>query len=197
MPRQDNVNAFVVNEGADVSKTNPLPTQDQSLKNFASTDGFETIDHTHKEIHDGNYYTISKLFTSVADNGFADLRIKSTTKKFHGTVNVNVGGKCYVSLYKGSTYVGDGTAVTPINNNFNSTNVVNATAFHTPNTPTTGTLVVNTLLGGVSDGKPLTGVSSSRVEYISKPTEDVLVRVQNKSGGAIDISIVIEGYETI
>ena len=158
-------------------------------------DCYKVIDIVHEHIHEGNHFVVSKLFTSVANDANADLRILAGAKKNHIIATVSAEGKAYSYLYSGTAYSGNGTAVTVHNNNLANANTTSSTAYHTPTVGTLGTAKREMLINGGIGGQTVSGVHSGRIEWIQSTSTDLLFRVTNKAGTAKDISINLEFYE--
>lgn len=93
----------------------------------------EIIDHTHAEIHEGNYNTANHFFQAVANNSYADLHmLTGSTKIIHLVAVIQSEAKSYVNFYRGSTYSNIGTSVTIFNNNENSTNTAQPNVYYIP-----------------------------------------------------------------
>lgn len=158
----------------------------------------EIIDHTHAEIHEGNYYTANHFFQAVANNGYADLHmITGSTKIIHLVAVIQSEAKSYVNFYRGTTYTNNGTSVTIFNNNENSTNTAQPDVYYTPTVSATGVLLFQDFVVASTGQNPLGGRLSSRNEWILKPDTDYLVRVQNVGGSGVtsDITLSFDFYE--
>jgi hypothetical protein len=155
----------------------------------------DSIDFAHAKIHQGVSYTITKLLKNVANNAYADLHIITGDEQTHLTIVAQAEGKCYTLLYRGTTYSNTGTAVTVYNCDDSSANTTASTVKYAPTITLVGTLLYEDFIpGGV--GKNIFGADlESRHEYILRTFTDYLVRVQNASTVAIDISITFNYYE--
>lgn len=149
------------------------------------------------KIGQGNFYTASKIFSAVANDGYALMRIKAgATKKPHVIANIMTTGKCYIKTYSGTTYTANGTEITPYNRNTTSSNVAEAKIYHTPTINVLGTARAEELVGsGTNPASQVGAVSSINSKTILANNGDILIQVQNKSGAAVDIGIVINFYE--
>lgn len=174
--------------------------QQRWLKSIKSSDGdFYTgvIDLVQNKVHEGNVFIVSKIFTSVANDGYADLRIKTgANKDAHAEIFISTEGKAYAYSYSGTTYTVDGTQLTAINRNSNFTGGNETIAYHTPTINVLGTQRFEQMMGGgVGVGNQLAGSLSERLETVHKVNSDILIRVQNKAGTAKDISMYVVWYE--
>lgn len=152
----------------------------------ALTNHLIVISHFHEEIHDGNHYNVSHLFTAVADDGFALLRITTgSTMELHFTFEVDSESKILIDVLEGTTYSGDGTAVTAFNNRRSSANTTDATIRHTPTIDAAGT-IIDQHMAGAAGGTPaataIGGVGGNQNEWVFKIDAEYLIRVQNKDG---------------
>jgi len=154
------------------------------------------IDTAHKETHEGEHYTVSHRWATLADDGMAYLRlVPHSTKDMHLIFEVKGESKCYIDLLEGTTYSGDGTVVTPYNNDRGSSNTAVGKCYHTPTVDAAGTVIYSSLLGAAGQ-QGEGGEGGSRVEWILKAGTDYLIRVQNKHGTAAkDFSIEGHFYE--
>jgi len=90
----------------------------------STTNAINTIDHAHQEVHEGNHYSLSGFIE--IDTGVVH-RIKMVTPDskewMHLTFNISSSGVCSSTLDEGAAGgMADGSPVTPINNNRNSSN---------------------------------------------------------------------------
>lgn len=155
---------------------------------------YEEVDTVHQAIHERGMYAISKLFTAVANDGFADIHIiPPVGYEAHMRISVSTEAKAYIKTYVGTTYTAAGTAYTPFNR-ATDTDATPLTAFFTTTPLVLGTLRGDELVGSGFAGTAVGGNSSSNFESIIAPSTDFLIRVQNKGGAAKDISIDINFY---
>jgi hypothetical protein len=154
------------------------------------------IDFAHAKIHEGVAYSVSQLFTAVTNGSFADMHIKTgTTKETHMLVGVSAEGKGYITLYRGTTYSSLGTTLSVHNCNEFSSNTTAAHVYSAPVTTTMGTVLYQDLIPAGTSSKTVGGVSNLRAERILNTSTDYLLRVENKSTTAGDISIEFNYYE--
>lgn len=144
-------------------------------------------------IHQGNVYTISKTWLSVADDSSAMLRVKSNGSQLHFEIYTATEGKAYLMTYAGTTYSDTGTVYTPFNRLIGSTNTSSAIITYDPTVSNLGSLRGDDLLGAT--GATKAGGSTSQIESVLMPNKEFLLRVQNKSGQAKDINIIINYIE--
>jgi len=90
----------------------------------ASTNTLQTIEYPHHEIHSGSHYYVEG-HTTLANEGtyFVKLVTPNTAKWSHFTWEISSTGLLTTTFDEGATGgMADGSAVTPINNNRNSSN---------------------------------------------------------------------------
>ena len=162
--------------------------------------GMVNIGQNHREIHEGEFYEFGHTFIDVADAATIRLRFLTGAKNFHYGIEVMSEGKAFAAIRKGTTYTGDGTEITPINNNDASSETALLTVFHTPTVNVAGSLLTPAngilILGGTG---PLSvgGDIKADEERVSALTTDYLIEVTNDSGQAKDITILVGGYEEL
>ena len=162
--------------------------------------GMVAIAQNHREIHEGEFYEFGQTFLAVADNATVGLRFLTGAKNFHYGIEVIAEGKSFADIYKGTTYTGDGTGITPINNNDASSETALLTAFHTPTVDILGSLLTPEngilILGGTG---PLSvgGSVKADEERVTALNTDYLIEITNVSGQAKDITILVAGYEEL
>jgi len=151
------------------------------------------------KIHDKTLWEIGHLFTIVANAANADVFISAPViwlgVEFHFTVSINVGGNCFVYLYRDPIVSNNGTALPSINRYQDLTPVEAAASgmFHTPTVTNVGALLSESLAPGGS-GIATVGGSSRDAQWIIDGNHTFLIRVTNSSGGNIPISITMIGH---
>ena len=100
-----------------------------------STNALLTIDYEHHEIHEGDHYFIEDV-SDLAINNVLDVQwtTPNTTQYAHFIFELNCESETEWYIYEGASIVLAGTALTPRNNNRNSTNTSNATVASIANT---------------------------------------------------------------
>lgn len=154
------------------------------------------IDVMHQKTHEGKVYAASKIYLSVGNNEYADVRIKCGSKDAHMEIFILTEGKTYAYSYSGTTYSENGTLVDKINRNTNYSDTGESLIYHTPTIDTLGIKRFEQMIGaGSNSGNQIAGSYGDRVETVHKANSDFLIRVQNKAGTAKDISIYAIWYE--
>lgn len=172
------------------------PISDEIVPLYSCFDGsLSTLDIAHKQVHAGTFFTVAKVFTGIATDGYASIRLKPTTKIVHFEIYTTAEGKAYLKTYSGSTYSNDGTAYTPFNRNALSSNLATCEVYLNPTVNVLGTLRGDDLLGSAGGTSRAGGQSGDRTESVIGAGNDILIRVQNKDNSTRDIGIIINFYE--
>lgn len=147
-------------------------------------------------IQDGELYSATHLFSSIADTNSAEMVGITGDKDAHLMVLVKAGGKCEIDFEKGTTFTDNGTEVTAVNRNETSSNSATASIYHSPNTDSSGTVFAEDFIpGGGKQNALIGGEGGTRQEYIIEPNSNHVLRVKNTSGGAINIFVKFVWYE--
>lgn len=192
----DGTNTFAISAANTARTTGTLVLPVQIVNDEGEIE-LTTIDYSHNKIHAGIHFTAQRLFTSVANDANADVRIlNGATKKLHIMITAACGGNSYFYTYEGTTYSNNGTGLTAYNNDRSSLTATTATLYYTPTINVLGTAIMPGELIPAGNKNALMGASSAtRLEIILAVNTDYLFRITNKSGGAIDISMCLAWYE--
>lgn len=174
----------------------------------ASSDGvLVTIPYTTQQTHSGRFFFTNFYNATIGAGANFDLLVVTgadTTP--HIAVMTDVGGPCTLSIYEGVTASNNGTGLTVINANRQSTKVTTAAAYHTPTITNTGTtLLLNKYIPGGSTGSGPGGGSIggsqsdfARVtEILLKTSSKYLFRVTNLGAGNIAGSTQLGWFEDV
>jgi hypothetical protein len=144
-----------------------------------------------------NNFTDSKTFRAVADNGYARIHIKSSaTKSVCFTWSFTTEGKCYLGTYAGSTYSNDGIVQAIFNRALLIAKTATCQIFHTPTVNVLGGQRGDDFVGAGGNIQTQAGGSGVQgIETCLPPNADILFSLQNVSGNAKDINIIINFYE--
>ena len=151
------------------------------------------IDRAHQEIHDGNAFGVSHVFSGVADAANSDVRFSTSTRQPHVLFQVAASGKAQMALYQGAV-LGTGTAVTVNNRDLSKAEATGVTFGHSPTVTSVGALLFSEILPGGSKNSAVGGSASARDEWMLKASTVYLIRVTNRSGAASEISVGASGY---
>ena len=161
-----------------------------------------TITVEHAEIHAGDEYSSSYLWTTVASAANADMLLQvGAGKEGHLIIDVAVGGNCYFYLYEGTTFDNAGTALGEFNRCRSSGNTATITATHTPTVTGVGTAIETAYIPGGAGTDPSGktaapgGSGGARHEWVLDKSTNYLIRLTNVSGAARAMSIDASWYE--
>lgn len=168
----------------------------------ADTSSIKTIDISHHEVHEGDFFHLDHLFGAVADAATADVYMRvGATKNLHVTFRVAAAGLCNVYLYEATTVTANGTpnygtGITPVDKNRQTANTATGNYYHTPTVDAVGTVLdQDVIFGSTRPQSIIGGEVRTGSEWILKKGVHYMLRVTNGSGGALDILSVIEFYE--
>lgn len=159
-----------------------------------------TISTQHYKVHIGSYFTANYLEKAVASNGFMKLLVKTGAESAHLDIYVASEGKAYFKTIASPTITDegvlpDGVKLTSFNRR-GGTNSQDTIVKHTP-VYTGGTLRGNRLIIGGTGGTAIGSTSNSRIESIISPNTTFVIELQNVSGQARDMEIVLDWYEEV
>lgn len=145
---------------------------------------------------EGKLFCGGHIFSAVAAAGTVLLRLTGGSKNALVDVLINASGKCQVTPSKGNTYSAAGTVLNFNNRNLGSANVTDAILRHTPTVDVAGTNCSPILIPGSTGGGGGTGLrvgSGFNDEYgfLLPAGADLLLSINNTSGGAIDVNPII------
>ena len=135
-----------------------------------STETIQVIDYEHHEIHGGSHYFLSGV-NDLSINEVYDVQFTTpdTTKEIHFTFSLETEAETAWYIYEGVTVNVAGTAMTPLNNDRNSTNTSVATVAEILNTS-----VSNANADTVVSGATLleSGISGAKSQSLGSETRD-------------------------
>ena len=185
----------------------PLSTLEQAqLNNFDDyTPAATGIDEHHRLLHDGGMYIVSVL-TTIANAGELDwlLRVKAGEVPPHviGWSISSEDGPLHLRIFESPTVSVDGTPIIPTNQNRNYDDAAATEIYTGPTTTDDGDQLQVQYLGASGAGNQSSAVAEHVLgeEWFAKFSQtvdtDYLFRIENLSGGEIDISINFLFYET-
>lgn len=156
-----------------------------------------TIDIAHHEIHCGDMYVTTRIF-DLANAASDVLHIivpnetgtLLTMKKYHTLISFNSEAEAEMNIYEAPTTSNNGTLLTKINRERNSTYTSNLGIYHTPTSSVDGTLIYSKHIGnGIAIGG---GVRSD--EFVLKNNTKYLIRLTNFAAGNNHISWELNHY---
>jgi len=154
-----------------------------------------SIDYEHHMVHREKTFSVSYTSTSVASNGYLDIRVTGVTNDAHLKINYTTEGKARLKTYVGTTYTVDGTSYTPFNRCICSTNVATTLIRINPTINVLGTIRADEFVGSAAASNRAGGVGGGSIESIVNPGYDLLIRLQNVAATAADLCLVLNFYE--
>jgi len=150
------------------------------------------------KIYEGYGFSVSHRFEGVASGASVDLYFEnpsgSKRQVFIVVVEIVSLAQAYIDIYRGNTVTAPGTALTPVNLNFEK-NIPSVVNVEYGGTYTTGTLTLNTVCPGGSKKEAVGGNAEVGETVIIPEGFNFLVRVTNQSASATDLSIRILWWE--
>lgn len=167
----------------------------ESLKNGYP---LSVMDFTRVEADKGNLHTVSKRITSLADDGFARIRIKAPAdKKVALVLTLNATGKVYYNSYLNSTYTSNGTTISIFNRKTDILSQPSTLAYLNPTIDILGVQRSEDLLAGSTGPNKIGGSIADGTATFLMPGDDILLEIQNKVGSSqtIDVNFIINFLE--
>ncbi len=153
-------------------------------------------DLVHQRIHEGLFFSLSEIDTSLPNNASLDILIQvDPSSGLHIRFNARAGGDAQGFIYEGTTFSAAGSVLAPINRNRFSQNVPPATFTRDPTITDLGTELYAELLAGGSGFLTPGGEASTFEEFVLKGGETYLVRLTNTSGSAQPVNAVFDFYD--
>lgn len=144
----------------------------------------ENIDLPLQRLHEGLAFSSSQEWANIPAGASRDVLIQTDpTVEMHIQFGVSTGGPTEIQLYEAPTFSGVGATMLTSNRNRRSSNTPLATVTVSPTVTTTGTLVAEVILEGVSTpGEG--GITGGSIElgfdeWILDPGVDYLFRITN------------------
>ena len=154
------------------------------------------IDENHRMIHDGFWYELFQEDLALANGASVEVLLSVPAGTFPHFQELELdtdGGPVRVFLYEGTTTSADGSELTWINKNRNSSNSPSTQVFVSPTITDDGTLLKRK---AAPNSGPLTVFNQSQGgEWVLQPSTKYLIRITNASGAAREVNITIAMYE--
>lgn len=157
-----------------------------------TTHAVNTVQYEHHEIHSGSHFFVAD-YDTIANAGTVDFTVTTpnTTEWAHMTFSIQGSGALSLNIYKDSDYAADGTAVTPINNNQNSSNTSGMTVQIDPTVTTPGTKIY----GQYSGANRVAGIINREREIMLEQNTKYLFRITNETAQDNVIAWDADWYE--
>lgn len=158
-----------------------------------------TIPAEHSKVHQGKMFSAGYYDSAVLNTNAINLLIQvPATHQVHVYIKILSGGDALFTFYNGTTFSAAGTAITPVNHNFGSTNTANATITHTPTITDVGAQKWEEYIpGGSGSGAGATpgAVQNIATEQAVLTEGDYLFRLTNNAGSTQPLQIMVAFYE--
>jgi len=165
------------------------------VKLDANTEVQMFVDYAHHEVHAGSHYYIKNWY-DIAGSGTVKEFILTTpdsTKEVHLLTAFNTEAEFTLSAFEGVTTSDDGDAITPINNNRNSSKTSVLSTFEDPTVTNDGDAIWTIKMG--SGGNKSTGERRGDAEIILKQNTKYLFRITKNATGTDWVDINLKWYE--
>lgn len=163
-----------------------------------------TIGIEHQKVHEGKSFTVNYLEKAVPNNSFVRLLVKTGVASAHIIIEIEAEGKVYFRTIANPVVTVNGTPPSELLTSkltlFNRLGALtnsNATQVFFSPTFTGGKLRGNRMLPLGTGGTASGGGSTSRIESLFTRDREIIIEVQNVSGQARDIGIVLDWYEEV
>ncbi len=158
---------------------------------FASADPFifasRIIVYEHAKVHDGNAFSVSNRFTSIAAGNTVEILLQNPAGNFSHLRNykfISTVAPGDVVLYEGPTFTDAGTGLTEHNLRRSSSNTAGLTVTHSPTVTDNGTELEADLISGE---RRAGGAATETVEeWLLNTGTDYLLEYTNNSNATAD-----------
>jgi len=184
------VSITIPNKQGVVKDSNPLPVKlidanGNEVGVDESSNALTTILLPHHKIHEGNHYFVAS-FNTVDDGDNLDFCVTTPNNlnEFHMVFDVQSTSQLEIYLYEDADFDNDGTTITPINSNRNSSNSSTLIIKLNNTINDTGTLLSKQSWGTAINPIKVTGGGFGReTEIILKSNTKYLFRFISRSNG--------------
>jgi len=150
------------------------------------------------KIYEGYGFSVSHRFEGVGAGSSVDVYFENPSNSgrqvFLVVVEVVSLAQAYIDIYRGNTVTVSGTALTPVNLNFEK-NIPSVVNVEHGGTYGLGTLTLNTVCPGGSKKEAIGGNAEVGETAVIPEGFNFLVRLTNQSASATDLSVRILWWE--
>jgi len=167
------------------------------LKQDKETEAITMIEYEHHEIHSGSSFMVTYFDADVDSTETSDILLvtPNTTKWGHLIWEISGTLVTTVYIYEAATTSADGTGLTEVNQDRNSSTAATIVATHTPSVTSAGTEIYSKSFGTSSGPNAKSGgLSHADMEIILKQNTKYLIRVDSDTDNN-RISFVLRWYE--
>jgi len=159
-----------------------------------TTNTVRSIEHAHAEIHEGNHFYYRQYITLLKAATYDILLVTpNTTRWAHFSRAIeSLVSSCIFTLYEGVVTSSNGTPLTVVNRNRNSTTTNSTLIYHTPTITNVGTNISQAIVGA---GKGLGGTSRDENEAVLKQNTKYLCRITETNVNNTEVNILLDWYE--
>lgn len=162
------------------------------------TDALVVISGPHREIHEGEMFSVSYKSPDgapIADDGTIIFVLTTGSLYAHLSTTIAGGGDAQVELREGVTVTG-GTAMVEFNRNRASDNVATVAVVRDPGAIVdAGTLIEDIFSPGGTGGNAPGNISGQRLEWVLNINTVYMLRLTNRAGNAQPMSLEAIWYE--
>lgn len=181
------------------SQSEPLSAYAGGVKRYlrgdANTRSLLTVDYAHHEMHEGSFFrAFYQVDAATGDSVMVVVTTPDTVIHAHMRAVFSFEGQGNIKILENPTEVNDGTSITPLNANRNSSSTSIMTVVHTPTDYdyTGATVLENRVLGSkTSEG----GDANFEHEWILKANETYVFMIVNESAQDSECNIILNWYE--
>jgi hypothetical protein len=157
----------------------------------------EIIDTVHRKVHEGKVFSVGCDQTSLANDAYVQLLIRTGANALHAIFTVSCSGEVYAEFFENATYSNAGTALVSSNHNRSSINTTTATFTHEPTVTNTGTRFDGKRLVPGGSGPFAGGATGANweQEIVLKANTTYLAKITNVSGQARRVEVHTMFYE--
>jgi hypothetical protein len=157
----------------------------------ADTSGLVVVSHYETDVHNSNRFKASYLQphgSELADDAVHDFLIRVGPLCAHATLRTMVGGNCDLLFYEGTTVSNNGNALDIISKNREVLGTAQTLTYEGPTVTGVGTLLFSWfVLGGTKHALGAGGWGET--PWLLAPNTNYMVRITNRSGAAIQLSV--------
>jgi len=159
-----------------------------------SASGRRVADDPHSRVHQGVMYHCSAISTNLANDANLDMMITTPADDaIHMIVEAAAGGLSELRVYEGTVATG-GTPEEVMNLKRTSTREWSGVMVSGPTVSDVGTLLSAQVMPGGVKNQAIGSSSAFTLEWICKVSTAYLIRLTNRSGGALRASIGCNHY---
>lgn len=147
-----------------------------------------------QKTEDGENFVATDVVTGIADTATQEWLIVVGSEPIAVKSSASVEGKSTFDFYEGTLVSANGTAINLFDSNRITGNTPLAAVYDSPTITNDGTILAEALLQAGEKQRAVTSTEQGD-RIILKATTNYLLRLTNKSGGAIDASIVVDFNE--